>query len=367
MNSRQNPTKLFEGQVGSRSKGASASTERAFAAENSGRVALLQAKVDASPRILAQRRHIGTGPRDLLAPSTTGRETAQRRVDPDFTTILAGNPLSKPAMQSYYDDYVKAEFTRLSNKFIDDDIKEDMKFAHLKFTLFMLNSQANDEIQQKLDELVVAVNAAADSLDSIINARPPTADMETTKRRERERREGAMPKVGTTKPMALRGVQSKAEGEAILTGLRTTLTASLGAGFPLGHVGVRGSAITGIRTRTQTPFEDGLGDHDSVGNASDLDIFFTCPALERLIRDTQNHLPEARRINAGGTMTAQYLARWLQLTVQQNRYANAATLLGALTTFQTNTEALIGRKSDVTFCGGTTAAGLLNDAGTLVL
>lgn len=65
-------------------------------------------------------------------------------------------------------------------------------------------------------------------------------------------------------------------------------------------------------------------------------------------------------------MNAQYLHRWLNLGAAVNGYAASAALLAALTNFTTNTTNLIGRKSDVTFVGGATAAGLMGDAGTLI-
>jgi hypothetical protein len=167
--------------------------------------------------------------------------------------------------------------------------------------------------------------------------------------------------------MALRGVGSRAEAHLLLTNLQAALNGALGGGYALGQVGIRGSAVTGIRTRTGTAFEQGTGPYQNASDASDLDFFFTCAPLEARIRATQNLLPEGRGLNAGGTMNAQYLNRWLtNCPAPGNGYANAAALAAALTTFSTNATALTGRKCDVTFIGNPTAAGLASDAGTLI-
>lgn len=296
-------------------------------------------------------------------------ELIQRRVDPDFVTYHnanGGGAATKPEMQTFYDRFVESEVARLSAKHIDDDVKEKMKSADLYFRLFMANSNQPNEIFRKLNQLVRAVNAACDSLDRIINARGAPADAEQGYRYERERREGAKHFAGTTKEMALRGVASKAEADTILTNLHTQIAGAIGGGFAVGNVGVRGSAVTGVRTRNGAAFEQGVGAYDNASDASDLDFFFTSPTLEAQILATQHHLPADRRINAGGTMNAQYLHRWLNLGAAVNGYAASAALLAALTNFTTNTTNLIGRKSDVTFVGGATAAGLMGDAGTLI-
>jgi hypothetical protein len=297
------------------------------------------------------------------------RQVVSRRVDPDFATYrgAAVVAVTKVEMQTFYDRFVANEVSRLSAMYIDDDVKNTMRQADLLFTLFMLNSNNIGEIQTRLSDLVVAVNAADDNIDTLLVNRNHIAGTEEAHRDERYRRTGAKPVVGTTQPKTLRGVNSHAEGEQLLTNLHNAVNGALGGGaFVLGQVGVRGSAVTGIRSRTNTPFEEGTDDNQEMSNASDLDFFFTCPGLEAQIRRTQHHLNQGRRLNAGGTMSAQYLAGWLNLGAATNGYAASAALLAALTGFTTAAEALTGRKSDVTFIGNPTAATLVGAADTLI-
>jgi hypothetical protein len=269
-------------------------------------------------------------------------------------------------MKSFYDRFVASEVARFTARPIDDDVKSAMQHADLMYTLFSLNSPDPPAVHAKLNALIVAVNAAATNWDTQLNARAPVVG-EAAFRKERERREGAMHHAGVTKEMALRGVGSRAEAHLLLTTLQAALNGALGGGYALGHVGIRGSAVTGIRTRTGTAFEQGTGQYQDVSDASDIDFFFTCPALEAKIRASQHLLPEGRGLNAGGTMNAQYLNRWLtNCPPPGNKYPNDAALAAALTTFSTNATALTGRKCDVTFIGNPTAAGLANDAGTLI-
>ena len=72
-------------------------------------------------------------------------------------------------------------------------------------------------------------------------------------------------------------------------------------------------------------------------------------------------------MTGAGTMNAKDFGLWLGLGAAINTYPNSAALLVALTTFAANSEALIGRKCEVTYIGGETAAGLHQDAGTLIL
>ena len=288
-----------------------------------------------------------------------------RRVDPDFNTFRGpgAGPATKPEMQSFYDRFVGPEVARFTARPIDTDVKNAMTNANVVFNMFMLNSPALVEVHAKLDALIVTVNAAAANWSRQLNRRGAAAG-EVSHRRERERREGAVHSAGVTKEMPLRGVDSRAEAHQLLTSLQAALNGALGAQYALGDVGIRGSAVTGIRTRTGTAFEQGTGPYQDVSDASDLDFFFTCPPLEAKIKQTQNLLPEGRGLNAGGTMNAQYLSRWLAL--RGNRYPHAAALAAALTNFSTNATALTGRKCDVTFIGNPTAALLANDAGTLI-
>lgn len=317
----------------------------------------------------ALRAGAGARPVQPAAPPLAATApVVMRRIDPDFDTARGGvgvglPAITKPEMQTFYDRYIGPDVARYTPLPIEDDLKEAMKNANLRFVLFMLNSQSVDETHDRLNELIAAVNAVATSWEAQQGA-AVAAPGEAAWRRERETRQNAVHYVGTTKPMTLRGVNSATEGATLLTNLHNALTGALGGGFALGQVGVRGSAVTGIRSRTLTPFEQGVGAHDTASDASDLDFFFTSPALEAQILATENILPANRRINAGGTMNAQYLHRWL--TTAGNGYAHAAALDAALTAFSTAATNLTGRKCDVTFVGGATAAGLAADPTTLI-
>ena len=320
--------------------------------------------LNARPAVAAQRALA----EQLSAAKPAYSGVVMRRVNPDFNTFRgpAAGPATKPEMQSFYDRFVGHEVARFTARPIDTDVKDAMTHADLMFTLFMLNSPAPVEVHAKLDALIVAVNASAANWDAQLGRRPPAAG-EVSHRRERERREGAIHSAGVTKEMPLRGVDSRDEAHQLLTSLQAALNGALGGNYPLGQLGIRGSAVTGIRTRTRTAFEQGTGQYQDVSDASDLDFFFTCPALEAKIRQTQDLLPEGRGLNAGGTMNAQYLNRWLtNCPAPGNRYPHAAALAAALTTFSTNATARTGRKCDVTFIGKPTADGLANDAGTLI-
>jgi hypothetical protein len=299
-------------------------------------------------------------------PVHAGPAVVMRRVDPDFDTFrgATAGAATNAEMKGFYDRFVAAEVARFSNRTIDDDVKEAMKHANLMFILFLGNSPDPAAVHAKLNALIAAVNLAANNWDAQLNARG-TAAGEASHRRERERRMEAVHHAGVTKEMPLRGVDSRTEAQVLLTTLQTTLNGALGGGFTLGHVGIRGSAVTGIRSRNRQPFEQATGPYQDVSDASDLDFFFTCPELEKKIRATEHLLPEGRGLNQGGTMNAQYLARWLALA--KNGYANAAQLATALTGFSSTATSQVGRKCDVTFIGNPTAAQLTTDAGTLIL
>lgn len=292
-----------------------------------------------------------------------------RRIDPDFVTYRgpAAGPATKPEMQAFYHQFVAAEVARFSARPIDDDAKQAMQTADLYFRLFMLNSQAPNEIFRKLNSLIAAVNAAADLWDAQLGLPGAAPGSEVSWRTERRRREEARHVAGVTKPMPLRGVDSRLEAQQLLANLQAALNGALGPGFALGQVGVRGSAVTGVRSRNQQPFEQGTGAYQETSDASDLDFFFTSPALEARIVAT-NHLLGDRGLNAGGTLNAQYLSRWLtNCPAPGNGYAHAIALDAALDGFSSHARARTGRKCDVTFIGNPTRGVLANDPGTLIL
>ncbi len=326
-----------------------------------------------SPRMVAQRQQLrqafGAAMQLPGGEEIESQQVVSRRVDPDFATYrgAAVAAVTKVEMQDFYDRFVANEVSRLSAMYVDDDVKDTMRHADLVFNMFMLNSRDMGEIQDRLNNLVVAVNAADANIGTLLANRNHNAGTEEAHRDERYRRTGAKPEVGTTQPRTLRGVNSHAEGEQLLTALHNAVNGALGGGaYVLGQVGVRGSAVTGIRSRTNTPFEEGTDDNQEMSDASDLDFFFTCPGLEAQIRRTQNHLNAGRRLNAGGTMSAQYLAGWLNLGAATNGYAASAALLAALNGFTAAAEGLTGRKSDVTFIGNPTAGNLAGVADTLI-
>jgi hypothetical protein len=119
-----------------------------------------------------------------------------------------------------------------------------MRQADLTFNLFMLNSRDMGEIQDRLNNLVVAVNAADANIDTLLANRHHVAGTEDAHRDERYRRTGAKPEVGNTQARTLRGINSRAEGELLLTNLHNAVNGALGGGaYVLGQVGVRGSAV----------------------------------------------------------------------------------------------------------------------------
>jgi hypothetical protein len=72
-------------------------------------------------------------------------------------------------------------------------------------------------------------------------------------------------------------------------------------------------------------------------------------------------------MTAGGTRNAHDIGGWLGLGPAATTYRNCAVLAAALTNFSDNAETPTGRKCDVTYTVGATAAGLHNDPGTLTL
>ena len=325
-----------------------------------------------SPRMVAQRQQLrqafGVAMQLPGGEEIGSQQVVSRRVDPDFATYrgAAVAAVTKVEMQAFYDRFVANEVSRLSAMYVDDDVKDTMRHADLVFNMFMLNSRDMGEIQDRLNNLVVAVNAADANIGTLLANRNHNAGTEEAHRDERYRRTGAKPEVGTTQPRTLRGVNSHSEGEQLLTALHNAVNGALGGGpYVLGQVGVRGSAVTGIRSRTNTPFEEGTDDNQEMSDASDLDFFFTCPGLEAQIKRTEHHL-DGRGLNAGGTMSAQYLAGWLNLGAATNGYAASAALLAALNGFTAAAEGLTGRKSDVTFIGNPPAGNLAGAADTLI-
>ena len=292
-----------------------------------------------------------------------------RRIDTAYATWLAGTPSSLATRESYCAKYVASEYERVVALAIDDEMLASMREKHMVYQRLDRYSSNEDRTAEALTSLVASINVAADEWDRTLVAIAPAnnAADETKRRHERKRRAGIKQIVGTTQARTLRGVLGTVEGTRLLTTLQAALTGALGHGYPLGLVGVRGSSITGIRSRYNTPFEDALGPYQNVSDASDLDFFFTCHALEGDIRATQNNLHANRRINQSGTMSAQYLRDWFNLGAGTNRYAHSAALLLALTAFQDNAEVQIGRKCDVTFVGTPLRNNLVGEVRTLIL
>jgi hypothetical protein len=169
-------------------------------------------------------------------------------------------------------------------------------------------------------------------------------------------------------------LRSATEGTTLLDNLHARVTAGLqGSGVTIGQVGIRGSSVTGVRSRTQGPFEWGTDPYQEMSDASDHDYFFTCTGLDALIAD---HADERNNINSNGTMMGIYLLRFLRRLSEvqtggrqpRQRFPWAATLRTELEAFTAAAETVTGRKSDVTYISptGPTGTGLATDPSTVI-
>ena len=306
----------------------------------------------------------------------TNVAAVQRRIDPDYATWKGAQADTRALIGEYYNNYVQPEYTRLLTAPVDPALITQMR-ADMRAVV--AQSRANPfnaaTAVTALNALATSINAADAEMELRLGvANPPGEDRETQARRERTRRAGAMTRIGTTKPGPVRGLRSATEGTTLLNELHTRVTTGLqGSGLAIGHVGVRGSSVTGIRSRTGEAFALGTEAHQVMSDASDHDYFFTCTGLEQLI---VQHGDERNTINANGTMMGVYLLRILQRiaaapTSNRNpapRYPWAATLRTELIAFTDAAERRTGRKSDVTFISptGATGAALATDPSTVI-
>lgn len=331
-------------------------------------------------RVLALQRMAGNrAVRGLLARapavSSAGQVALQRTIDPDYATWRGPRADSRLLLVEFLNNYVVPEVQRLAKLGTGGDldlwnqVKADYRTtdAAMAANPFNLVAAVN-----AVNALVANANAMSADRDVRVGPANQLADAEDRARRERTRRENSMTRIGTTRPGPVRGLQSAREGGQLLDRLHTDLTAGMqNSPLVLGQVGIRGSSVTGIRSRSQQPFESATAAHQVMSDASDHDFFFTCTGLDHLI---DAHADDRNTINENGTMMAVYLLRFLQrlsgLTDRHGAplYPWAAGLRTHLTNFTTWAEGITGRKSDVTYISptGTTGAGLAADASTVI-
>jgi hypothetical protein len=316
----------------------------------------------------------------------------QRRIDATFVWPVVRGPQSDlQAIQTFFDNYVASEYQRAKTLYADDDIKETMEASYnayrtaylqneftLKYYPHDVNSNA---VQIKLNDLVARVNAVADQSDQYIEATRPVPfhppapvtigavpaiqQPEEILRHERKRRAEVKQLLGTTSPRQVRGFSGQTEAHTLLTALQNALTGALGVGFPLEHIGIRGSSVTGVRSRNLQPYEIGTGPYQNASDASDVDFFFTCPQLKAAIERTQHNLSPNRQMGADGVMNYDNLMHWLKLGAATNGYNNSVQLQNALELFALQTQNQIGRKAEPTFLGKPTNV-LRADPGTMI-
>lgn len=332
-------------------------------------------------RVLALQRMAGNYVVSRLltgaaAVSSARKLSVQRTIDPDYNTWRGARADSRALIGEFYRNYVEPELARLQNASADATLKAQMT---ADLGTMRTEAQANPfnvaTAVNALTALVTSINAVSDDVSARVGlVNPDYEDRETQARRERTRRTDAKTRVGTTKPGPVRGLRSAAEGTTLLDDLHARVTRGLhGSGLAIGQVGVRGSSVTGTRSRNQAPFEWGTGPYQGMSDASDHDYFFTCTGLDPLI--TQ-HADERNNINANGTMMGIYLLRFLKrLSEMQTtgrrpvqRFPWAAALRAELIAFTAAAEAVTGRKSDVTYISptGLTGAALATDPGTVI-
>jgi hypothetical protein len=311
----------------------------------------------------------------VAAVSAARKLSVQRTIDPDYDTWRGTRADSQALIGEFYRNYVQPEVERLKNAPVDPALMNQMT---ADMATMRTQAQTNPfnvaTAVNALTALVNSINAVDDELNTRVGPISPNEGRETQARRERTRRSGARTRVGTTKPGPVRGLRSAAEGTRLLDDLHARVTAGLeGSGLAIGQVGVRGSSVTGTRSRTQGPFEWGTGAYQEMSDASDHDYFFTCTGLDPLIK---KHADERNTINSNGTMMGIYLLRFLErlsgITTSGRRpvqlFPWAATLRDELIAFTAAAEAVTGRKSDVTYVSptGLTGAGLEADPSTVI-
>lgn len=309
------------------------------------------------------------------AVSSVRKLSLQRTIDPDYNTWRGARADSRALIAEFYRNYVEPELARLQDAGVDPALKTQMK-ADVR--TMRAEAQANPfnvaTAVNALTALVNSTNAVSDDLNTRVGPANPHEGKEAQARRERTRRSGAKTQVGTTKPGPVRGLRSATEGTTLLDDLDARVTRGLqGSGLVIGQVGVRGSSVTGTRSRNQAPFEWGTGTYQEMSDASDHDYFFTCTGLDPLIT---KHADERNTINSNGTMMGIYLLRFLKRLseVQTNgrrpvqMFPWAATLRNELIAFTAAAEAVTSRKSDVTYISptGPTGSVLATDPSTVI-
>lgn len=333
-----------------------------------------------SARVFALQRTAGNAAvcravTGVAAVSSVRKSSVQRTIDPDYNTWRGTRADSRALIGEFYRNYVEPELVRLQDAAVDPTLKQQM---NADVGAMRAQAQANPfndaTAANALTALVNSINAVSDDLNTRVGPVNPHEGQEAQARRERARRSGAKTRLGTTKPGPVRGLRSAAEGTTLLDDLNTRVTRGLqGSGLTIGQVGVRGSSVTGTRSRNQAPFEWGTGPYQEMSDASDHDYFFTCTGLDPLIT---KHADERNNINSNGTMMGIYLLRFLKRLseVQTNgrrpvqMFPWAATLRDELIAFTAAAEAVTGRKSDVTYISpiGSTGSGLATDPSTVI-
>jgi hypothetical protein len=312
----------------------------------------------------------------VAAGSSARKLSIQRTIDPDYATWRGARQDSHLLIGEFYKNYVQPELDRLQNAPVDPTLKAQMTAdvgamrTEARANPFNVGTAVN-----ALTALVTSTNAVANALSTTVGlVNPAYENRETQARRERTRRTGANTRVGTTKPGHFRGLLSAAEGTTLLDDLHAAVTRGLqGSDLAIDQVGVRGSSVTGTRSRNQLPFEWGTDQYQGMSDASDHDYFFTCTGLDPLIAE---HADDRNNINANGTMMGIYLLRFLlRLSGIQTsgrhpvrRFPWAATLRDELIAFTAAAELVTGRKSDVTYISptGLTGTGLATDPSTVI-
>ena len=334
-----------------------------------GRVLALQrmAGNQAVSRLLSDLGH--------ARPSTAPSRSIQRTIDPDYATWRGPNPDSRQLISQFYRRYVQPEYARVRQAAVDPALIQTMSADMQTMTQEAQQNPFNvPTAVVALNALVLSINAVSDAMSDNVGPSNPYENPEQKARRERTRRTGAITTIGGVKPGTVRGLRSAAEGAQLLNDLHAAVTRGLnGSGLTLGQVGVRGSSVTGIRSRNQGQFEWGTGQYQNMSDASDHDFFFTCTGLDPLIN---RHGGERSSLNSNGTMMGIYLLRLLGTLAEVKTgskrptpsYPWATTLANELKGFTTAAESLTGRKSDVTYISptGGTGATLATDPGTVI-
>lgn len=301
--------------------------------------------------------------------------TIQRLIDPDYVTWRNGRPDTRALVAEFYQNYVHPEYERLREVPAEETLKtqmtqdaQAMRIAAQAQPFVVANAVA------ALNALILSSNAVSNDWDqSVTNSQDQKfVGGAGQQRRQRTRRETTKTRVDATKPGTVRGLLSSQEGTTLLNDLHNAVTVGLaGSNLVVGQVGVRGSSVTGIRSRTGTGFEYGTGGSTDISEASDHDFFFTCTGLDAVI---QKYGDDRNKLNENGTMMSVYLLRVLETIAavtnrqRQATYPWAVVLRTQLTNFTAQAEATTGRKSDVTYISpnGSTGQGLDADPSTVI-